>query len=350
MIQQRNISRVFAIPLVCTLLTSAFVFACMQTAYGASSQVLQQRAREATSRVDGMEQSLATAMDALDQATEELQSTEAEIAENEEVAQRAEYEIIRNRGALERQVDFKYRSGGIGYLEILFSASTLSEFTSALHLVDQLATNDAQTIENLLKYSDELDRTLTQLSELHEQQEAIASSRRAEANSAQALLDEQQSYISSLNSQVQEALEREQEEANRQAATRPAAPTGSNEEASNNDAGSSAAPAASGNTGSGGYVATGMSFSGIASWYDIGTRTANGEAFNPDAMTAAHPSLPFGTLVRVTFRGNSVVVRINDRGPFTGGRIIDLSRGSAQAIGLKSAGIGTVQVEVVQRP
>jgi len=322
----------------------------MQTAYGASSQVLQQRAREATSRVDGMEQSLATAMDALDQATEELQSTEAEIAENEEVAQRAEYEIIRNRGALERQVDFKYRSGGIGYLEILFSASTLSEFTSALHLVDQLATNDAQTIENLLKYSDELDRTLTQLSELHEQQEAIASSRRAEANSAQALLDEQQSYISSLNSQVQEALEREQEEANRQAATRPAAPTGSNEEASNNDAGSSAAPAASGNTGSGGYVATGMSFSGIASWYDIGTRTANGEAFNPDAMTAAHPSLPFGTLVRVTFRGNSVVVRINDRGPFTGGRIIDLSRGSAQAIGLKSAGIGTVQVEVVQRP
>jgi len=153
-----------------------------------------------------------------------------------------------------------------------------------------------------------------------------------------------------LNSQVQEALEREQEEANRQAATRPAAPTGSNEEASNNDAGSSAAPAASGNTGSGGYVATGMSFSGIASWYDIGTRTANGEAFNPDAMTAAHPSLPFGTLVRVTFRGNSVVVRINDRGPFTGGRIIDLSRGSAQAIGLKSAGIGTVQVEVVQRP
>ena len=75
---------------------------------------------------------------------------------------------------------------------------------------------------------------------------------------------------------------------------------------------------------------------GAASWYGSGHRTANGEHFNPNGMTAAHRSLPFGTRVRVENRrtGRSVVVRINDRGPFARGRIIDLSRGSARALGM----------------
>jgi len=79
--------------------------------------------------------------------------------------------------------------------------------------------------------------------------------------------------------------------------------------------------------------------SGGASWYGPGfhgRKTANGERFNTHAMTAAHRSLPFGTRVKVTNHrtGNSVVVRINDRGPFVGGRIIDLSQASARAIGI----------------
>ncbi len=75
---------------------------------------------------------------------------------------------------------------------------------------------------------------------------------------------------------------------------------------------------------------------GMASWYGSGARTANGERFNPNGMTAAHRSLPFGTRLRVVNErnGRSVIVRVNDRGPFVGGRIIDLARGSAQAIGM----------------
>lgn len=74
----------------------------------------------------------------------------------------------------------------------------------------------------------------------------------------------------------------------------------------------------------------------MASWYGSGARTASGERFNPNGMTAAHRSLPFGTRLRVVNEGNgrSVVVRVNDRGPFVGGRIIDLARGSARAIGM----------------
>lgn len=95
------------------------------------------------------------------------------------------------------------------------------------------------------------------------------------------------------------------------------------------------------------------SYSGMASWYGPGfhgRRSASGEAFNQYAMTAAHRTLPFGTQVRVTNlnNGQQVVVRINDRGPFSHGRIIDLSAGAAGAIGLRSAGVGPVQIEVLR--
>ena len=79
---------------------------------------------------------------------------------------------------------------------------------------------------------------------------------------------------------------------------------------------------------------------GRASWYALHSRTANGERMNPSAMTAAHRSLPFGTRVRVTNQknGRSVVVRINDRGPFVKGRFLDLSRGAAKQLGFISSG------------
>lgn len=91
---------------------------------------------------------------------------------------------------------------------------------------------------------------------------------------------------------------------------------------------------------------------GTASWYGpgfAGRLTANGEVFNPNELTAAHQTLPFGTRVRVTSvrNGRSVVVRINDRGPFKAGRIIDLSRAAAEAIGLVGAGVARVTVAEV---
>lgn len=93
----------------------------------------------------------------------------------------------------------------------------------------------------------------------------------------------------------------------------------------------------------------GRSFSGKASFYgnESGSKTASGQRFNQNAMTAAHRSLPFGTKLRVTHRGQSVIVTINDRGPFIRGRVLDLSKGAARAIGLTGAGVGHVTAEVV---
>ena len=92
---------------------------------------------------------------------------------------------------------------------------------------------------------------------------------------------------------------------------------------------------------------TGHSFSGVASFYgnESGRQTASGQRFNQNAMTCAHRSLPFGTKLRVTHGGRSVVVTVNDRGPFVRGRVLDLSTGAARAIGLD--GIGRVTAEVV---
>ena len=88
---------------------------------------------------------------------------------------------------------------------------------------------------------------------------------------------------------------------------------------------------------------------GIASYYKSGRLTANGERFNPNGYTAAHRSLKFGTKVRVTNlrNGRSVIVRINDRGPFVRGRIIDLAYGAAMAVGLHNSGVAQVQVAIL---
>jgi rare lipoprotein A len=91
--------------------------------------------------------------------------------------------------------------------------------------------------------------------------------------------------------------------------------------------------------------------SGLGSWYDLPGRMACGGRMNPQALTAAHRTLPCGTRIAVTNRrtGQSVVVRVTDRGPFTRGRVVDLSRAAAERIGLRAAGVAPVAVRVIGR-
>jgi rare lipoprotein A len=94
---------------------------------------------------------------------------------------------------------------------------------------------------------------------------------------------------------------------------------------------------------------SGHSFSGMASYYgnESGSRTASGQRFNQNALTAAHRSLPFGTKLRVTHGGRSVTVTVNDRGPVVRGRVLDLSTAAAREVGLTGAGVGRVTAEVL---
>jgi rare lipoprotein A len=89
---------------------------------------------------------------------------------------------------------------------------------------------------------------------------------------------------------------------------------------------------------------------GLASFYSEGRETASGERFDPHELTAAHRTLPFGTRLQVTnvATGKSVMVRVNDRGPFVKGRVVDVSYSAAQALGMVHAGVADVKVDVVR--
>lgn len=89
---------------------------------------------------------------------------------------------------------------------------------------------------------------------------------------------------------------------------------------------------------------------GVASFYTEGTETASGEKFDKNELTAAHPTLPFGTKLRVTnvSTGRSVTVRVNDRGPYVPGRVVDVSYSAAEALGMVGRGIANVKLDVVQ--
>lgn len=105
-------------------------------------------------------------------------------------------------------------------------------------------------------------------------------------------------------------------------------------------------------------IREGVSWQGKASWYGgngdgfHGRKTASGEIFDRNVLTAAHPFLPFDTIVSVTHlkAGKEVLVRINDRGPFIEGRIIDLSRAAAEAIGMRYVGVAKVKVKIITLP
>jgi rare lipoprotein A len=89
---------------------------------------------------------------------------------------------------------------------------------------------------------------------------------------------------------------------------------------------------------------------GVASFYTEGQQTASGEKFDTHDLTAAHPTLPFGTRLRVTnvATGRSVTVRVNDRGPYVPGRVVDVSHSAADALGMVGSGIAKVKLDVVQ--
>jgi rare lipoprotein A len=95
---------------------------------------------------------------------------------------------------------------------------------------------------------------------------------------------------------------------------------------------------------------TRIASNGVASFYTEGSQTASGEKFNTMEMTAAHPTLPFGTRLRVTDvkSGRSVTVRVNDRGPYVQGRVVDVSYSAANALGMIGKGVANVKLDVLQ--
>ncbi|MCL2332587.1 MAG: septal ring lytic transglycosylase RlpA family protein [Actinomycetia bacterium] len=285
----------------------------------------------ATKKLQTMESQMATAQKEYRTSATKLARARANAANSRKELKKLNARIETNRQSLNIQANYLYRAGNLSFLEAVFSSQSFSEVFSKINLLSQVSDSNAKVLNDLRK---DLQHRATVQADLDQQlknQEAETAALKRQSQQATRNLIAQQDYINSLSAQQQEALDAARRAANNR-------PSSSSKPESNHNPPSS---------GGGDYNGTGQIFTGLATWYGTGRGTASGEPFNPNAMTAAHKTLPFGTLVRVTYKGRSVVVRINDRGPYGAGRVIDLTRAAAEVIGMKNAGVGQVTCEIV---
>ena len=290
----------------------------------------------ASRKLKDMESQMATAQKNYRAASNKLAQARTDAANSRAELKKLNASIEAHRQSLNTQADYLYRTGNASFLEALLSSKSFDEVFSKITMLNLVSDSNAKTLNSLRL--DQRRRASVQngLDQQLKTQETQTASLARQSQQAMQALASQQSYVNGLSAAQQAALEAAQIAANNRAVAH------SKPESNNN-------PPASGGGGGGGgnYTGTGQTFTGLATWYGVGKGTASGEPFDPNAMTAAHKTLPFGTLVRVTYKGRSVVVRINDRGPYGAGRVIDLTRAAADVIGLRSAGVGYVTCEIV---
>ena len=333
--------------LVCAL--AAFVVPVCAVAASAGSLV--QQTAIARARLGAMEKGLGSSLSAYDVATSQLSQTRAQIKTNRRTLATLDASVARGQRHLAAEAIFLYRTDGNGFTEMLLSAGSLDQFASRLFSLTRVASLDAQMLGQIRRdrlAAAQLSGVLAQRESRQAALVAQVSARRARAQSA---LDAQQRYADSLSKKVSSALQKQQSSPSSPPNSPPAPrPTSSHAVARATVEGRSgtyavlvSAPKS--------YRATGLQFVGKATWYGNvrpNMRTASGRAFDERDFTCAHKTLPFGTRIAVTFRGRRVIVVVTDRGPYGKGRVIDLSKHAAAAIGLESAGVGAVRCEVVR--
>jgi len=236
-----------------------------------------------------------------------------------------------------------YKLGEHPFYEILFSSENFTDALAQISYLTAISENDRKLVNRVKSEAEEVRA-------LHELVDNLKQTRAEDLNELKRQREQLQAQVESGKKQIDAAMlnlartqAQERDEETRRLA----------EEAALDDAGGGylvsgpSVPVLIGSSPPPGLQPSGVILRGVASWYGPGfhgNRTASGERYNMYAYTAAHKTLPFGTWLKVTYRGRSVFVRINDRGPYIGNRILDLSKASADALGL--SGIGYVTAEI----
>lgn len=255
----------------------------------------------------------------------QLQEVQQRIVESYTLIDAAEAEVEDARRRLNSKLRYLYMQGRQEGLVQLLSSENVSEFMTRYDYLLHVSKQDADFFARVKQKRDKLRSVEEQL--LAFKQEAARLARGSDTSGVQALLEQKKNELAQVNGSLM---------ANQVPSTLSAAATdfSPNRIFSQPD--------------ENGFVRTGQTLSGYASWYgdsSQGRPTASGEVFEQYGFTCAHRTLPFGTWLRVTFKNRSVIVKVNDRGPFVDGRFMDLSRGAAEAIGL--GGVQWVECEIV---
>lgn len=305
------------------------------TAGAADLEELRARAQRLGATVSDLERDVAALNESRDRLSTKIAESSAEIGVLEAGVNDAEgrYEEAMDR-YVERAVA-AYKAGPGQDLALLLSTTTIDDFFTMVEVQRRAAAQDRAALTALESTKEAAERVQTEIDE--RKQELLARSGRVEAIAAQIedRLEQRREVLAQLTTDVQR-LEEQARAAAAEAARPDVAfldllqPTGP-------------APGIPD-----GFVGTGVTFEGVASWYGPGFEgnpTASGDIFDPSLFTAASKELPLGTWLYVTHGGRGVVVLVNDRGPYVGDRVLDLSQAAAEAIGI--SGLGWIEAELL---
>lgn len=308
------------------------------------AQAIGDRVTDMGSKLDGLTEQRKELAEEFDQANAEIAALEFEAAEADDAYDAA------IEGFEARAIE-TYKSGmGGAELQMLLSAKTLTELETISQAMSEAAQLDDEVLDELIAAKSEAESAQSLLDERKARLIAVENRKAALAGDISATIAERDAVLKSLNEDIKE-LEREA-----------LVPKGGTPL----DAGLPGIAVTPPNTTWGEHAAdrlvgtgpavvipsmfstTNISFEGEASWYGPGfegNTTANGDIFDSRLYTVASKTLPFGTYLYVEYQGRGVVVYVNDRGPYSGARILDLSRAAAEAIGI--SGVGWVRAEII---
>lgn len=312
--------------------------AIVRPASAADLEELRARAQALGAQVSTLEARLETLSEKEAQLDRKITSASAEIGTLELELGDREAAAESARGVLVERAVEAYKGASTGdRLNLVLAADDVTEALAAAEVTGHAAEADAEAVEQLI----------AQREAVEEAQERVDSRKQAllAAQAEASMLAEETEVALSERNEVLEELSAEVEELEQQA--REAAAAAARPDRAFLDLLSPAGPAPGIPKG---FAGTGVTFEGLASWYGPGFEgnlTASGDVFDSSLYTAASKTLPLGTWLYVEYNGRGVVVLINDRGPYVEPRILDLSRGAAQAIGMEHAGVGWVKAEIL---
>ncbi len=282
-----------------------------------------------------------------------LSALNKSIIENRNDLERIEQEHFELMKACNQRLKEIYKNGDIGFLEVILDVKNFEDFLGRISYLQKINQSDKELISScnykrkrMLLAKKKIEESKTEEIALRKQKTAQRQHLKTEFAREQYLLDQADVQTQKYIAQKQEA-----EKTRRKIARAQSVPLGVKVKnisctvfpyLGNTYVTSERMPSD--------YKATGIKLSGIASWYGNefnGKPTASGEIYNENDFTCASKTLPFGTFLCVTYGNKSVVVKVTDRGPFVEGRVLDLSKASAKALGI--SGIGFAEIEVLEK-
>lgn len=328
------LARVSLVALAAAALSAS---AITQMASAGDLQTVRERAQSVADEVTLLERNLEDLHARRERLEDGIIESSSQIGALESTIAEVEDEVAAARDLYIARAIEAYKGGTTGMrLEMMLAAESVSELLAVAEMNSVAVSVDQRRLEELEDaraevegVQDDLDRHKQEQMEVLAEVEAISAEMAVTLDDRRALLAELADEVEELEKQVrrEEQLAPEPVVEPPSTVTPAATPTSDVPE---------------------GYVSTGVTFGGVASWYGpgfAGNLTANGEIYDPMGLTAANKELPFNTLLFVKYNGRGVVVRINDRGPYAGDRIIDLSQGAAKTVGM--SGIGWVDATIV---